>query len=142
METPFNFPVYKEVTYRMNPATGYYEKQPQKIAFNKIPFELKVEPTQEEKIRHQGANEIIHGRIKNGKYQFFTGLIAVHSPGCYFGNDYEFIHGQKKNSLVVFHFSEDNSRLTVFYFNRFYKESRTERIKFVNDFLNQILSGK
>jgi len=138
--TTFNFPEYHTVQYSMNPETGYYQKEPQKITFNKLPFELRIEPTQEEKIRSQGANEIIHGRIKNGKYQFFTGLIPVEVAGCYMGNDYEFSHGNKINSLVLFDFSSDNSRLSVYYFTRFYKYDRTQRINFSIQFLNSIKS--
>ncbi len=140
METTFNFPEFKEVRYAMNPATGYYEKPPQKITFNKLPFELKVEETHEEKIRSQGAGEIIHGRIKNGKYQFFTGLIPATVPDWYFGNDYEFIKGEKKLSLLIFHFAEEGALLTVYYFNWFYKYSRDERNKFVSHFIYQTQS--
>ena len=137
METPFNFPEYKEEQYGMNSATGYYEKQPKRITFNKLPYELKVEETQEAKIRSQGANEIIHGRIKNGKYQFFTGLISAGVKDWYFGNHYEFINGGKKLSLVIFQFAEDNSCLTVYFFNWYYKENRNERINFVSLFINK-----
>ena len=137
METTFNYPDYKELNYKLNSETGYFEKQPQRIAFNKLPFELKVEPTQEEKIRMQGANEIIHGRIVNGKYSFFTGIID-YQDGWFEGNDYEFSNGQKRNSLVLFNFSPDNYELTAFYFNRFYIEKRVTRTKFVSDFIGNI----
>lgn len=137
MENKFNFPNYTEAKYKMNAATGYYEKQPEKIAFNKLPYELKVEVTMEEKIRSQGAKEIIHGRIKNNKYQFFTGLIPVGKPDCYVGNDYEFVNKVKKLSLVIFRFTEANSLLTLYYFNRYYKENREQRERFVLYFLNQ-----
>lgn len=137
MENKFNFPEYKEAKYKMNAATGYFEKQPEKIAFNKLPYELKVEVTMEEKIRSQGAKEIIHGRIKGGKYLFFTGLIPVGINDCYVGNDFEFVKGEKKLSLVIFRFTEANSMLTIYYFNRYYKESREQRERFVLYFLNQ-----
>ncbi len=142
METQFNFPDYKEVVYLMNPETGYYQKQPQKISFNKLPFELKVENTIEEKIRQQGAKEIIHGRIKNGKYQFFTGLIPTSVRGFYEGNDYEFRNKVKKLSLIVFYFSEDNSKLSVYYFNHFYKVSSIDRQRFVFQFIKFIQKEK
>lgn len=135
MESIYN---YKEVNYQLNSETGYYQKEPQRIAFNKMPFELKVEPTQEEKIKLQGATEIIHGRKVKNKYLFFTGLISINSDGWFFGNDYEFITGQKKTSLVIFHFSEDNARLTVYYFNWYYIDNRTARIKFVSQFINSL----
>lgn len=137
MENKFNFPNYTEAKYKMNAETGYYEKQPEKIAFNKLPFELKVEVTMEEKIRSQGAKEIIHGRKKDNKYLFFTGLIPTGLNDCYVGNDYEYVKGEKKLSLVIFRFTEANSMLTLYYFNRYYKESREQRERFVLYFLNQ-----
>lgn len=138
MENKFNYPDYKEVHYLLNSGTGYYQKQPERITFNKLPFELKVESTQEEKIKLQGATEIIHGRQVNNKYLFFTGLISINSNEWFFGNDYEFVKGQKKMSLVIFHFSEDNARLTVYYFNWYYIDNRTARINFVSQFANQL----
>jgi hypothetical protein len=106
------------------------------VAFNKIPNELKVEDTQKEIIRKQGANEIIRGRIKNNKYTFLTGLIPLkNSNSIFFGNNYEYVGKQKKTSLIVFVFSNSNNTLTVYYFNNFYKDNRNERIDFVNDFI-------
>jgi len=44
------------------------------------------------------------------------------------GNDYEFIGGEKLISIILFHFCEDNSRLTVFKknnnFNKRFSEVR------------------
>ena len=131
----FNFPTFKTVTYLLNPQTGYYEKQPLKIAFNKLPFELKVEETQEEKIRKQGANEILRGRVKNGRYQFFTGLIPLVDEVAYIGNDYEFEKGKKFNSLIIAKFSEQNSKLVVYYFNRYYIDNRETLLKFAYQFI-------
>lgn len=135
MENKFNFPQFKEAKYKMNPATGYFEKQPEKIMFNKLPYELKVEPTMEEKIRSQGAKEIIRGRVKNGKYQFFTGLIPVNGNESFEGNHYEFINGKKILSLAVFKFTNDSTELTVYFFNHWYKQNREERVRFVQNFL-------
>lgn len=135
----FKFPECKTVCYLLSPQTGRYEKQPMRIPFNKLPHELKIEPTQKDFLKQQGANEIITGRIKNGKREFFTGLVPIfNSTIWYYGNDFEFVKGQKKLSLIVFEFSIDNSRLTVYYFNHFYKDSREQRIEFVNAFANHI----
>jgi hypothetical protein len=138
MGTLTNLPVHFQVNYTLNVQTGYYEKQPHRIAFNKLPFELKVEETHEQRLRDQGADEIIHGRIKNGKYQFFTGLIPVEFAGCFFGNDYKNISGNKIISLVVFEFCSNDRSLVVYYFNNYYKHSRVERIAFVSEFLQTI----
>ncbi len=137
MEKMFNFVVYKELKYKLNSESGRYEKQPEKTPFQKLPFELKVEPTQKDYIIQQGAKEIITGRFKNKKREFFTGLIPIQST-FFLGNDYEFINGQKKNSLIVFEFSDNNEFLTLNYFNRFYKDYPEERLKFVLLFIHHL----
>ncbi len=136
MEKLFNNSVYKEVRYKLNPE-GYYQKQPERILFAKLPFELKVEPSQKGFLKQQGANEIITGRFKNKKREFFTGLIPIET-NFFIGNDWEFIQGQRKISLVVFQFSEDDLCLTVYYFNRYYIDQREARIKFVSAFIQHL----
>lgn len=134
MEKSFNSVHYKIVDYRLNRESGRYEKQPEKITFLKLPFELKVENSQKEFLIKQGATTLVTGRFKNKKREFFTGLIPI-STGFYIGNDVEFIQGVKINSLIVFQFSNNNQDLTVYYFNRYYIDNRELRIKFVMDFI-------
>ncbi len=135
----FKFPECKTVFYTLNPETGKYQKEPERIPFNKLPYELKIEPTQDPKIKANGANEIITGRIRNGKREFFTGMVPLfNSTQNYLGNDYQLTAKGKKNSLVVFQFSTDNTRLKIYYFNHYYIHNRNERLKFVSTFLNNI----
>lgn len=139
METKFNNIHYKTVIYKLNNDNGYYTKQPQLIQFNKLPNDLKVEETQKEFLKIQGANYVIRGRIKNGKYCFFTGLIPVgNTDKRFFGNDFEFKNGIKVFSLLVFVFSSDSNELTIYYFNNFYKDNRGERVEFVTEFINSL----
>lgn len=133
MEKMFNSTVYKEVKYKLNPE-GYYQKEPEKIPFLKLPFELKVEPSQKEFLKQQGADQIITGRFKDKKREFFTGLIPIVESQVFMGNDYENIKGVKKYSLIIFKFSPCNGYLTAYYFNRFYLDKREIRIQFVNAF--------
>lgn len=141
MSAMFNFPEYITTHYLLNVETGKYEKQPERIPFNKLPFELKVEKTIDEVIKRNGANEIITGRIKGGKRMFFSGLIAVPKfDNWFYGNDYQFKKGEKKNSLVVFHFANNNRELIIYYQNNFYKDSRAERESFVVRFIKFIKS--
>jgi hypothetical protein len=139
MENKFNSAFYKTIYYNLNCENGYYQKEPQLVPFNKLPNDLKVEETQKEIIRRQGANELIHGRIKNGKYTFLTGLIPIkeNSP-VYFGNNFEIVEGRKRTSLIVFVFSNENKKLTVYYFNCYYKDNRNERIAFVTEFIQSL----
>lgn len=132
----FNFPEYKTVLFKQNPETGKYEKQPERVPFNKLPFELKVETTRDERIRANGATEIITGRIKGGKRLFFTGLLHVYNSKVnFYGNDYENTPQGKRNSLVIFQFSQDNAHLRIFYFNHYYIHNSTERLLFVANLL-------
>jgi hypothetical protein len=132
----FKFPECKTVVYVLNPETGKYEKEPERVPFNKMPPVLKVETTQDERIKANGANEIITGKIQNGKRTFFTGMVPVFNSSLwYYGNDYQITPQGKKNSLVIFQFSKDNRQINVYYFNAFYKHNRTERLDFVSKFI-------
>ena len=128
-------PDFTKVIYLLNEDSGRYEKQPDRVPFMKLPNDLKVETTREPILKRNGANEIITGRIKNGNREFFTGLIPINAGIWFYGNDYKFANGQKKNSLVVFKFCDRNRKLKIFYFNSFYKENRAEREKFILDFI-------
>jgi hypothetical protein len=132
-------PESKIISYRLNVETGRYEKQPSKIHFSKLPFELKVEKTFDEKIIEQGAREIITGRIVNHRRTFFTGLRTTLYRNWFHGNDYEQKNGVKINSLVIFHFSKNDEYLTIYYFNRWYKSSPRERAEFIRNFISQVL---
>ena len=125
----FKFPECKTIHYTQNPDTGKYQKQPERVPFNKLPYELKVETTWDERIRANGATEIITGRIKDGKRLFFTGLLPVYnSTEWFYGNDYENTPQGKKNSLIIFRFSPDFKKLRVFYFNHYLKQSKLTRV--------------
>ena len=79
MSNPF-MPDYKLLKYRFNPETGRYQKMPSKIAFQKMPFDLKIEVTRDNRIVQQGAGTIITGRFVNHKREFFSGLRPVKQP--------------------------------------------------------------
>ncbi|MES2138897.1 MAG: hypothetical protein V4511_04275 [Bacteroidota bacterium] len=111
------------------------------MPFSKLPYELRIESTQKTHIVRQGAKRIITGRLKNKKKAFFTGLIPAIAIGeSYYclGNDYEFVQGEKKNSLIIFKFSENSECLTLYYFNLFYKNNWAARKKFVEAFILSI----
>lgn len=147
MENIFKGVHYKTIPYKLNPNNGYYEKQNFNPDFKKLPCDLKIEKSVKDFLINQGANDILRGRVKNGKYNFFTGLIPINNcKGIYFGNLCEFIRGQKKISLLIVEVSENYEELTVYFFNHYYKENRNERITFVIQFIesniNQFLSTK
>ena len=137
-------PSYKVVFYRNHPQTGYYTKtakQPDTTPVMRLPYELKIEPTQLHQIKCN-AKKIIRGKEKfKGKdsYKFFTGLQETDFLQWYSGNYYEYIQGVKIQSLCLFHITNDNDQLTVFYFGRFYKDSPTDRERFTNSAIPVLL---
>ncbi len=140
-----NMPVYKVVFYGNDPQTGYYtkrEQQPDKTPVMRLPYQLKVEPTQLHQIKCN-ASQIIRGKetFKNGAFKFFTGMKDTVFEQWYIGNDYENLQGQKVLSLCLFHFTMNNGRLTVFYFSRFYIDKSEARERFINDVIPLLLKN-
>ena len=139
MENKFNNIHYKTITYKLNIENGYFEKQPQLINFKKMPNDLKIEQSQKEFLKQQGAEVVIRGRIKNGKYSLFSGLRPVDdSNEKFIGNDFDSINGRKRLSLIVFSLDKTKTELTAYYFNHFYKDNKDERLMFVLEFLKTI----
>ena len=128
---------YKVITYIQNVESGYYEKQPERVQFLKIPFELKIQPTQEERIKSNGAKEVLVSRIVQGKYKFITGMIPTSYNGYYIANDYEKRGGRKILSLIIVWISDNASHLVLYYFNGFYVHNPNERRVAVNRFIEQ-----
>jgi len=117
----------------------YYTKipeQPSKTAVMRLPYQLKVEYTQQQEIKCN-AQQLIRGKetFKNGSFKFFTGLQLTNFKQWFAGNDYEKLLNEKVLSLCLFHFSADNSRLTVYYFGRFYIDKREARERFILDII-------
>lgn len=134
-----HLPQYKAVQYANNPETGNYTKtpeQPEKTPVLRLPYEVKIEPTQLHQIKCNAA-QIIRGKetYKNGAFKFFTGLQPTKFKQWFAGNDYENLKGQKVLSLCLFHFSMDNSRLTIYYFGRFYIDNRVARERLIVDII-------
>lgn len=127
-------PNFRMIEYRLNIESGWYERQPQKIAFSKLPEKLKVERTQDPRIAANGANEIITGGFRAKRRTFFTGIISLRVGGWYQGNDYELRGSRKTNSLVLFRFIENDAKMIVFYFTGYYIHSSDQRGQFSNHF--------
>ena len=130
----------RKLIYRLNAATGYFEKQPTKYPFAKMPFELKRAAAQNEYLKNQGANEVLESRQKNKKRAFHSGLVPVGVPNVYQGDTYEFVKGQKIKSLIIFHFI-NMSELVVYFFNRYYIDNRAVRLQRCNEFMAVIKNG-
>lgn len=128
-------PQFKVATYQLNKGTNYFERTHCEIGFEKLPFELKVEDTQRPEIIQ--SKQIIRGRKKNGKYSFFTGLKPTQFLNLFFGDYFERINDEKKNSFILFHFTNENSEITIFFFNH-YKLYPKRRESFVREQVEEI----
>ncbi|MCI1753149.1 MAG: hypothetical protein LKM36_09855 [Flavobacteriales bacterium] len=129
MDTPA-FAKHHRITFDLDIDSGWYIRRPAPIHFAKLPGKLKVEQTQIERFRNQGAETIITGPMRDKRRTFYTGLRQLPVEGCYVGNDYEQRNGKKVLSLVLFQFSADHSELTVFYFNGYYKAASEDRSRY------------
>lgn len=128
-------PQIKVVEYQFNDETNYFDRTSCELGFQKLPEELKIEDTRKPEQIH--ASQIIRGRIKNGKYLFFTGLLPTDFSGFSFGDHYEYVNGIKKNSFVLFHFTNQNKNLTAYFYDH-YKIYPKRRKKFISEQVEQI----
>lgn len=118
--------------YHLNPDTEYFERKAGDLDFRKLPLEIKVEKTRDtDKIR---SVYVARSRKSHNRYFFFTGLLPIYSEGFYFGDQYEYLHGQKVNSFILFEFSPCGTVLTIDFFN-FKKVYPKKRNRFVQDVL-------
>lgn len=128
-------PDHKHLNFEYNPQTRYYQMTKGEIGFLKVPNELKLEETQKKELIQ--SDFIIRSRIKDGKYQFFTGLLKTNFENWYFGDHFEVRHGIKKNSFILFHFTPDHTTLEIFYFNHF-KLYPKRRGAFIREFITNL----
>ena len=128
-------PEYKNFFFKLNPDTGYFQIIREGMRFEKVPDELKLEMTQRKDMIR--SDFIIRGRIKNGRYLFFTGLLKTNFDNWYFGDYFEIRKGIKKNSFILFHFSKDQTGFEMFFFNHF-KLYPKRRGYFIRDFIDSI----
>ena len=141
-----HLPAYKAVFYANDPETGYYTKTPQqleKTPVMRLQYQLKVEPTILHLIKCN-FSQIIRGKETFKKVECLNFLPACSLP--IFRNglpaiDYEKLKGQKILSMCFFQFPVDNSRLTHFYFGRFYIDNRGARECFINEVIPVLEKG-
>ncbi|MBL7811408.1 MAG: hypothetical protein JNL57_04210 [Bacteroidetes bacterium] len=118
--------------------TGRYEKDPARVHFARLPEWLKVEYTQTNAPKQNGAYTIIHGPKKAGKYSFYTGLRETGWQNWQYGNDYEFRQGKKVNSLCLFRWMDGDRRLMVYYFTGWYFQDRAKLEKIIRGIISNI----
>jgi hypothetical protein len=132
------WPKFRAISYALDPVTGWFVKVPARIAFAKMPERLKCEETQDQRIRANGAREVIHGPAEGGKWKFFTGMVPLGVPGWFEGNAFEHRTGKGIRSLVLLRFTEGDSVLMVFHFGGWYVHNRAERMKMARAFAEHV----
>ncbi|MFL5739877.1 MAG: hypothetical protein ACJ75B_06640 [Flavisolibacter sp.] len=144
MVNPFNIPVYKWVVYRFSPKTGFFVKsqvQPEKFPCNALPYELKREYTQAAQIKGKAKECLTKHEYKkeNNSRKILTGLQETAYGGWYSGDHLRMYKGGKLKSLMIIHFTTDNTTLNVFYFSGFFKEYEGDRLRFANGVIPLLL---
>jgi len=128
---------HRRVIYSLN-ESGKYLKEPSRISFTKLPEWLKVEITQTNAPKINGAETIIHGPTKNGKYLFYTGLRETGLTNWQYGNHAEFRKGHKSKSLVLFRWSDNDKILTVYFFTGWYYNGRERLETIIQSIINNL----
>lgn len=123
-------PTHKVVTYTNDVSTGRFLKDPTIIPFTKLPEYLKVTETRDRDRRGVGADMMIQGPMRNKVRTLHTGLIPTGIERWYVGDHPDVYAGRMCRNTVLFHFSADSRRLTVFYFTGLEKHSIPERVRF------------
>ena len=126
---------HHRITFDRDQDAGWYIRRPELVPFARLPQRLKVERTQVDRLRQQGAEQVITGSMHAKRRTFFSGLRPLPVEGWYIGNDVEQVNRAKVLSLVLFHFSKDYATLTVYYFPRYYRNDRNDRVRFAVDFI-------
>jgi hypothetical protein len=144
MGAQFNLPQYKTVLYRINQETGYYTKtqeQPLKTPVMRLPYELKRTPARSEKIKCNAKELLVSKEMtKTKNYKFLTGLQETNFENWFLGNDYEMENEVKVISIILFHFTDNNTGLTVYYFSQYDKGKTDLRLKFANEIIPHLLN--
>lgn len=135
VQTTNRQPDHKHLFFKFNQETKYFEITRGQFGFTKVPNELKLEETQKKGIIH--SDYLIRGRIKNGKYLFFTGLLKTNFENWYFGDYFEIRNGIKRNSFILFHFTPDQTAFEMYFFNHF-KLYPDRRGHFIRNFINDL----
>lgn len=133
-----HLPTSHRISYSLNEYGRYY-KEPSKIAFTTLPEYLKCEKTQTHVPIINGAETVIHGPIKKGKYTFYTGLRNTDILNWQYGNDAEIRNGRKFNSLVLFHCANNDGYLIVHYFMGCYHHDRKRLEKLIPTIISNVL---
>ena len=122
---------YYRIDFILSNTTQRYEKQPMIKNFNKIPTDLKIEETQDPKIRLR-SEYLLRGRQVNGKCTLHLGLEKSTIEKMY-----RSALDDTKKSEVHIVLSEDYKTMTMYVFNTF-RVQRPARPMFQREFIKHL----
>ena len=122
---------YYRIAFILSNTTQRYEKQPMIRDFKKIPTDLKVEETQDPKIRVR-SEYLLRGRQVNGKCTLHLGLEKSTIEKMY-----RSALDDAKKSEVHIVLSEDYKTMTMYVFNTF-RVQRPARPMFQREFIKHL----
>lgn len=130
----FNLPKCSKVLYQLQPGGVYFVQtgiEVQETPVNRLPAELRLAPTGAAQIK-PNADKMLLDRPVNNKHRFRTGIQPTHYNGWWLGNDFEWQGGAKVISLMLFHFTGNDTAIEVYYFHRYDKPNTFQRMQFAH----------
>jgi hypothetical protein len=109
---------------------GWFHSVPfQSLAFN-LPSKLLIEPVIRNDYQSRGAEELIHGQMVNGKWEFFSGLLSTCERGFKRGDHLRQSKGHTVKSLFIVS-QLDNDHLSLIYYPNYWVSNVSELSDFV-----------
>lgn len=122
---------YYRIAFTLSDQSQRYGKQPMIRDFKKVPTDLKIEETQDPKIKLR-SEYLLRGRMVNGKCTFHLGLEKTSFPPMF-----RSALDDKKKSEVHIILSDDYKTMTMYVFNNFRVE-RPARPMFQREFIEHL----
>jgi hypothetical protein len=102
---------YYRIAFTLSEQSQRYGKEPMIRDFKKVPTDLKIEETQDPKIKIR-SEYLLRGRTINGKCTFHLGLEKTTFPSVF-----RSALDDKKKSEVIIVLSDDYKEMTMYVFN-------------------------
>lgn len=122
---------YYRIAFTLSNESQRYGKEPMIRDFKKVPTDLKIEETQDPKIKLR-SEYLLRGRVVNGKCTFHLGLEKTSFPPMF-----RSALDDKKKSEVIIILSDDYKTMTMYVFNNFRVE-RPNRPMFQREFIEHL----
>lgn len=128
------WPPFDAALFLADPSTSWFAKARVLRGNDTLHDRLIVEPVATEKIRDNGARQVIHGPATDGRWDFFTGMRAVCVPNWFEGNVCEHRDRKKVRNLLLVALVKEGTALVVALFPGYYPRNRDARYRFAAAF--------